>query len=974
MSWVKRARGSGRVARTANARAARRTSAEGERDDADDEREKRRRTWFYLTTERSRAFVRCRAAVDSIEGERESGEGNARTEEALKEALAALEREKARTAQLQSEIKSLKVMYKERNDSALDDKQRAVKDLAMDALAEGITIADFTHPDQPLIYANVGFELMTGYSIKETIGNNCRFLQGPGTDPKEVEKLRVAIAAGEWCQVVLKNYKKSGEEFMNQLSLTPIRDASGRVIYYVGIQSDVTELFKRRDDELNALKKMATAEAATEAKSKFLAHMSHEIRTPLNGLIAVGQLLEDTNLDRLQREYVSTVRTSGETLQALISDILDFSRVEADKLVLQSEPFHPEVVISNVIEITAMQSAGKKLNIGYHLDPGVPKIVLGDAMRVQQVLLNSVSNAIKFTDAGNIMIRLYLGRSDTTNIARQAFLEDGEEEAHTAQMVRSYSAGSMAALQKEWLAPLNCFLHLCPHFSKSASKNANQDEGRQSTSGSANAVDNEHYFLHFYVKDTGIGLDSNTIGKIFQSFRQVDTSPTRKYDGSGLGLAISRRLCEAMGGTMWAESQGIGCGSTFHFCIKVKSVPADWMTRQYKSRMTKQIASGTSALLELERNLSDEFAGHFGQKGKKLRVVLFEESEMLRSTLSAIMQRWGLYVTILSQASELIRMMDHVLDSDDPVHDVREVAIVAEVSQTLVEAMYEWATRRGLFATGVEGTCVSVQSSGENKSHTNDLSKLPPVVMSTWPAIKKIAETSYSDPRCAWARDSVEPTDSAPLDSAKGAAVKDLFSLLNARQVTRPIRHNRLRKALVSIFQEQTHHADMADTAGTRAGQTKSPAPLPVVEDPNPQHIRILLAEDHPVNMKVARAVLSKLGHHEITCAKDGIEALAKVELEPLGLSAFDIVLMDVHMPVMGGMECVRQLRAKYPDSKTPIVAVTADAIEESRQRCIGVGFTAYLTKPFRIEQIEQTIKEYTSPLYNEQLQTDGSN
>jgi PAS domain S-box-containing protein len=908
----------------------------------------------------------CRRAVDSLDDERKPPEED-KTAKALEEALKELESERARTAQLQSEITSLKVMYRERNDSPLDldDKQRAVKDLAMDALAEGITIADFTHSDQPLIYANVGFELMTGYSIKETLGNNCRFLQGPGTDPKELEKLRVAIAAGDGCQVVLKNYKKSGESFMNQLSLTPIRDAKGNVVYYVGIQSDVTELLKRRDDELNALKKMATAEAATEAKSKFLAHMSHEIRTPLNGLIAVGQLLEDTNLDRLQREYVSTVRTSGETLQALISDILDFSRVEADKLILQNEPFHPEVVISNVIEITAMQSATKKLNIGYHVDPGVPKVVMGDAMRVQQVLLNCIGNAIKFTDAGNIMIRLYLGRADATEVARQAFLEEGEEEAHKAKMVRNYSAGSMAALQKEWLAPLNCFLHLCPHFSKSMAKDGDKDDSGEE------AVDDGHYFLHFYVKDTGIGLDSNTISKIFQSFRQVDTSPTRKYDGSGLGLAISRRLCEAMGGTMWAESKGIGCGSTFHFCIKVKSVPDDWMTKQHKSRMTQQIASGTSALLELERNLSSEFAEQYGQKGQELKVVLFEESDMLRSTLSAIMQRWGLHVTIVSRARDLIEMMDGMLDAEEPV---KEVAIVAEVSTMLVEEMYEWATNRGLFTTGVEGTCVSVQSSGENKHRTTDLSKLPPVVMSTWPAIKKIETTTHSDPRCAWARDSIEPSDSATLDSAKAVAVKDLFSLLNARQVSRPIRHNRLRKALVNIFNEHAHHADTADTAGTTSAHTKSPAPVPLVEDPNPRHIRILLAEDHPVNMKVAKAVLSKLGHHDITTAKDGTDALAKVALEKTGLHAFDIVLMDVHMPVMGGVECVRQLREKYPDCKTPIVAVTADAIEESRQECLAVGFTGYLTKPFRIEQIEQAIKEFTSPLYNHSLQKDGSN
>ena len=368
------------------------------------------------------------------------------------EALAeALERECARSKRLENELMSLKAMYRQCKGAWTMQKQIAVKELAMDSCAEGITIADFTQPDQPLIYANIGFEVMTGYSVQEAVGHNCRFLQDAGTEQSELDKVRTAIKAGEACTVVLKNYKKSGEEFMNQLSLTPIRDADGQVVYYVGIQSDVTELFKRRDVELSALKKVAHAEAATEAKSRFLAHMSHEIRTPLNGLIAVGQLLEDTNLDRLQREYVSQVRTSGDTLQSLISDILDFSRVEADKVTLQSEPFYPETVICNVMQLTATQSATKRLNIGYHVDSGVPKVVMGDAMRLQQVMLNLVSNAIKFTDSGNIMVRLYLGREETTEVAKQAF--EDEDEGHEAQMVRSYSAGSLASTQKEWLPP-----------------------------------------------------------------------------------------------------------------------------------------------------------------------------------------------------------------------------------------------------------------------------------------------------------------------------------------------------------------------------------------------------------------------------------------------------------------------------------------------------------------------------------------
>ena len=111
----------------------------------------------------------------------------------------------------------------------------ALKELAMDSVQEGVTIADFSLPDQPLIYANHGFELITGYSIEETVGHNCRFLQGPDTEPEKLAHIRRCINAGERCTVQLKNYRKNGEEFINYLSLTPIRTAKGKVTHYVGI-------------------------------------------------------------------------------------------------------------------------------------------------------------------------------------------------------------------------------------------------------------------------------------------------------------------------------------------------------------------------------------------------------------------------------------------------------------------------------------------------------------------------------------------------------------------------------------------------------------------------------------------------------------------------------------------------------------------------------------------------------------------
>ena len=519
----------------------------------------------------------------------------------------------------------------------------SLKELAMDSVQEGVTIADFMQPDQPLIYANHGFELITGYSIEETVGHNCRFLQGPKTEPENLMHIRRCINAGLPCTVQLKNYRKNGEEFINHLSLTPIRTAKGEVTHYVGIQSDVTELVNRREAELDAVRKATIAEAATDAKSKFLAHMSHEIRTPLNGLIAVGQLLEETSLNRLQRDYVSTMRSSGETLQALISDILDFSRVEADQLTLRNEIFNPQAVIATVIQIVGLHSARLRLNVGYHVDEGVPELVKGDAMRVQQVLLNTLNNAIKFTEKGNIMIRMFVGKASDAEAAFQRATQSLGEEPTTStnrqEREEATRLGMAKALERasstDWL-----------------------EDPSTSPRGGEEDKDDDEWTLHFYVKDTGIGLSSASLRTIFNSFQQVDLSPTRKYDGTGLGLAISQRLCEAMGGRMWAESPGLGMGSTFHFSIRANSVvpedadpssAAPGGTSEAKKEAKKEAAarlavraSGdtTTAVKTMVRTPSTMSLNSLC-KGNDMRVLLYDESKMIRQTLSGVMTRWG---------------------------------------------------------------------------------------------------------------------------------------------------------------------------------------------------------------------------------------------------------------------------------------------------------------------------------------------
>ncbi len=194
-----------------------------------------------------------------------------------------------------------------------------------------------------------------------------------------------------------------------KIHFTPIRGSEDNVIGCVGLVEDVTE---RKKNEAELIRAKEAAEEATRAKSEFLANMSHEIRTPLNAIIGLcGQALK-TGLDPTQRDYLKKIQGASKTLLRTINDILDFSKIEAGRLEMESTAFSLSEVMDNISNLLADRAAAKGLEMLIHVDRGVPRSLVGDPFRLEQVLINLTTNAIKFTEQGEIVLRASLDSRD----------------------------------------------------------------------------------------------------------------------------------------------------------------------------------------------------------------------------------------------------------------------------------------------------------------------------------------------------------------------------------------------------------------------------------------------------------------------------------------------------------------------------------------------------------------------------------
>ena len=199
------------------------------------------------------------------------------------------------------------------------------------------------------------------------------------------------------------------------------RDENGKVVGLIGIARNITDM-KRAEQELREAKDRA--ESAERAKSAFLATMSHEIRTPLNAVIGMTRLALNTGLDPKQRNYLEKVDASARTLLDILNDVLDFSRIEAGALRLESTPFRLESVLTAVRGVTGHKADEKGLEMNFHVAPAVPQVLRGDPLRLSQVLINLVGNAVKFTDQGAITVNVQTLAQEAGHVSLQFSVKD----------------------------------------------------------------------------------------------------------------------------------------------------------------------------------------------------------------------------------------------------------------------------------------------------------------------------------------------------------------------------------------------------------------------------------------------------------------------------------------------------------------------------------------------------------------------
>ena len=356
-------------------------------------------------------------------------------------------------------------------------------------------------------------------------------------------------------------------------------DNNGQVCRLYGTVQDISDR-KKIEAQLESAK---LSEATIQAKTEFLAIMSHELRTPMNAVIGMTEILRRTPLSSEQQQYLAIIRQGGAILLSVINNVLDFSQIESGDFKISRDPFEVQQCVEDVLDLMTSRIAEKSLELSALISPDVPRQVIGDYVRLRQILINLVSNAIKFTQIGEVVITV------------------------------------------SW-------------------KNEAEGQGR----------------LLFAIRDTGVGIATEELDKLFKAFSQANSSIAQQYGGTGLGLLICKQLCELMGGEISVNST-IGEGSTFSFSIMADAAQND-------ESMAEHIVENLPELYKITTNLA----------GK--RILLVCNNPNIGQAIVMYTQAWQISTQIAESGSDAMLLFESanfdavLIDENLPEMDALELA------------------------------------------------------------------------------------------------------------------------------------------------------------------------------------------------------------------------------------------------------------------------------------------------------------
>ena len=317
------------------------------------------------------------------------------------------------------------------------------------AIEQSPTSVVMTDPAGRIEYVNPKFSEITGYSSDEAVGNTPRILNSGTHPPAYFQQMWETILSGNEWRGELCNRKKNGKLYWEYASISPIRNTEGDLTHFVAVKEDITDR-KRMEQELIEAKQ--AADEANQAKGDFLANMSHEIRTPMNAVIGMTHLALKTELTPKQQDYLTKIQSAADSLLGIINDILDFSKIEAGKLEMESEGFNLDDVLDNLASLVTVKAQEKEnLEVLFDTASDVPRNLVGDSLRLGQVLVNLANNAVKFTESGEIVVTTDCVQQGNDSVSLQFAVSDtgiGLTEEQRSRLFQSFSQADTSTTRK----------------------------------------------------------------------------------------------------------------------------------------------------------------------------------------------------------------------------------------------------------------------------------------------------------------------------------------------------------------------------------------------------------------------------------------------------------------------------------------------------------------------------------------------